>query len=295
MFDRPAPIIPWQARITLRFLRVIGALPLSWLRGMGYAIGTMISFLPIRETRITRENLAVCLPGLSPHARAKLARASLQHLLMSLFELPKIWSQPWPKLAPLIVEIHGGEIFKAALARAQGVIIAAPHLGAWELLNLYLAEHTELAVLYRAPRKAWVETVLNAARGRTRAVPVRAEPAAVRGLLKRLQNGGALGILPDQQPKLGEGEFAPMFGIDALTMTLLPKLATRTGASVIFATAVRVPGGFRIDLSAAEPALLDGLTLNANIERCVMPWLAQYQWSYKRYSMRPNGQPHFYS
>ena len=174
------------------------------------------------------------------------------------------------------------------------MIIAVPHLGAWELLNLYLAEHTELAVLYRAPRHAWVELLLNAARGRTRAVPVRAEPAAVRGLLKRLQNGGVLGILPDQQPKQGEGEFAPMFGIDALTMTLLPKLAVRTGAAVLFASAVRVAGGFQIQLQAAAPEVIDVATLNVNVENLVLPWLAQYQWSYKRYSMRPEGQPRFY-
>ena len=174
------------------------------------------------------------------------------------------------------------------------MIIAVPHLGAWELLNLYLAEHTELAVLYRAPRHAWVELLLNAARGRTRAVPVRAEPAAVRGLLKRLQNGGVLGILPDQQPKQGEGEFAPMFGIDALTMTLLPKLAVRTGAAVLFASAVRVAGGFQIQLQAAAPEVIDVATLNVNVENLVLPWFAQYQWSYKRYSMRPEGQPRFY-
>lgn len=275
-------------------LRVLGLLPLSWLRGLGYMLGTLVSALPIRETRVTRQNIALCMPELNRAQAAALARTSLQHLLMSVCELPKIWSSPYPKLARLIVAVKGAEALNNALALGRGVIIAVPHLGAWELLNLYLAEHTELAVLYRAPRHAWVELLLNAARGRTRAVPVRAEPAAVRGLLKRLQNGGVLGILPDQQPKQGEGEFAPMFGIDALTMTLLPKLAVRTGAAVLFASAVRVAGGFQIQLQAAAPEVIDVATLNVNVENLVLPWLAQYQWSYKRYSMRPEGQPRFY-
>ena len=286
--------LPWQARATLFMLRVLGLLPLSWLRGLGYMLGTLVSALPIREARITRQNIALCLPELKSAQAATLARKSLQHLLMSVCELPKIWSSPYPQLARLIRAVKGEETFKNALALGKGVIIAVPHLGAWELLNLYLAEHTELAVLYRAPRHAWVELLLNTARGRTRAVPVRAEPAAVRGLLKRLQNGGVLGILPDQQPKQGEGEFAPMFGIDALTMTLLPKLAVRTGAAVLFASAVRVVGGFQIQLEAAAPEVIDVATLNVNVENLVLPWLAQYQWSYKRYSMRPEGQPRFY-
>ena len=286
--------LPWQARAALFMLRVLGLLPLSWLRSLGYMLGTLVSALPIRETRVTRQNIALCMPELNRAQAAALARTSLQHLLMSVCELPKIWSSPYPKLARLIVAVKGAEALNNALALGRGVIIAVPHLGAWELLNLYLAEHTELAVLYRAPRHAWVELLLNAARGRTRAVPVRAEPAAVRGLLKRLQNGGVLGILPDQQPKQGEGEFAPMFGIDALTMTLLPKLAVRTGAAVLFASAVRVAGGFQIQLQAAAPEVIDVATLNVNVENLVLPWLAQYQWSYKRYSMRPEGQPRFY-
>ena len=286
--------MPWQARATLLSLRILALLPLSWLRGFGSLVGFIISILPTRETRVTQQNISLCLPELDQLQAAALARTSLQHLLMSVFELPKIWNLPYPKLARLIVGVTGEETYKNALALGKGVIIAVPHLGAWELLNLYLASHSELAVLYRAPRKPWVESLLNAARGRTRALPVRAEPAAVRGLLKRLQSGGVLGILPDQQPKQGEGEFAPMFGIDALTMTLLPKLAVRTGATVLFACAVRVPNGFRIELRTALPEVIDVATLNLNVENLVQPWLAQYQWSYKRYSMRPQGQPRIY-
>ena len=286
--------MPWQARATLMLLRVLGLAPLSWLRGFGSLVGTVISLLPIRETRVTQQNIRLCLPKLDRGEAAALARLSLQHMVMSVCELPKIWSLPYPKLARLILDVTGEDTFKSALALGKGVIIAVPHLGAWELLNLYLAAHTELAVLYRAPRKPWVESVLNAARGRTRALPVRAEPAAVRGLLKRLQSGGVLGILPDQQPKQGEGEFAPMFGVDALTMTLLPKLAVRTGAAVLFASAVRVAGGFRIELRAAAPEVTDVMALNVNVENLVRPWLAQYQWSYKRYSMRPEGQARLY-
>ena len=286
--------MPWQARITLSLLGLLALLPLSWLRAFGILLGSIISLLPIRESWVTRKNIRLCFPKMDQVAAKQLARKSLQHLLMSVCELPKIWTLPYPKLARLIVGVTGAETLTSALALGKGVIIAVPHLGAWELLNFYIAERTELAVLYRAPRKAWVESVLNAARGRTRAVPVRAEPAAVRGLLKRLQSGCVLGILPDQQPKQGEGEFAPMFGVDAFTMTLLPKLAVRTGATVLFANAVRVTGGFRIEIRAAAPEVIDVKTLNINVENLVQPWLEQYQWSYKRYSMRPEGQPRIY-
>jgi KDO2-lipid IV(A) lauroyltransferase len=127
---------------------------------------------------------------------------------------------------------------------------------------------------------------------------VRAEGAAgVRTLFKRLLVGGVVGILPDQQPKAGEGEFAPFFGTPALTMVLLSRLAQRTGATVLFAFAERLPRGegFRMrflpapegidaeDLPAAVAAL------NRGVENCVKIAPAQYQWAYKRYSIRPAG------
>jgi KDO2-lipid IV(A) lauroyltransferase len=119
----------------------------------------------------------------------------------------------------------------------------------------------------------------------------------VRKLYKRLLDGGVVGILPDQQPKLGEGEFAPFFGTPALTMVLLSRLAQRTGATVLFSVAERLPrgAGYRLhfleapdgigaaDLSTAVAAL------NRGVEDCVRLAPAQYQWHYKRYSIRPPG------
>ena len=46
-----------------------------------------------------------------------------------------------------------------------------------------------------------------------------------RTLLKTLRQGGAIGILPDQVPNLGEGEWADFFGNPVYTMTLASKLA----------------------------------------------------------------------
>src|SRR5690606_40232572 len=77
---------------------------------------------------------------------------------------------------------------------------------------------------------------------------VRAEGPAVRQLWKVLKEGGAVGILPDQQPKAGDGEFAPFFGKQALTMTLLSRLAERTGAPVLFAWCERVGEGPQFEL-----------------------------------------------
>jgi Kdo2-lipid IVA lauroyltransferase/acyltransferase len=130
---------------------------------------------------------------------------------------------------------------------------------------------------------------------------VRADGSAVRQLLKLLKAGGVVGILPDQQPKAGDGEFAPFFGVQALTMTLLPRLAARTDAIVLFAWCERIgvdPRGAPVFALHIEPAPA-GLSapdpgtgvhvLNAAVETIARRDPAQYQWTYKRYTLRPPG------
>jgi KDO2-lipid IV(A) lauroyltransferase len=61
-------------------------------------------------------------------------------------------------------------------------------------------------------------------------------------LLKALKRGEAVGMLPDQAPKVGEGRWLDFFGKPAYTMTLAARL-TETGATVIMVWAERLPGG----------------------------------------------------
>jgi KDO2-lipid IV(A) lauroyltransferase len=126
---------------------------------------------------------------------------------------------------------------------------------------------------------------------------VRAEGPAVRQLFKVLKDGGATGILPDQQPKNGDGEFVPFFGVQALTMTLVNRLAERTGATLLYAWCERIGPDleFALHVEPAEPAIADAdlptavATLSAGIERIARRDPSQYQWTYKRYTLRPPG------
>ncbi|MGP1666073.1 MAG: LpxL/LpxP family acyltransferase, partial [Rhodanobacter sp.] len=78
---------------------------------------------------------------------------------------------------------------------------------------------------------------------------------------------------------------------------LLPRLAARTGATVLFAFTERLPrgAGYRIHLLPAPDGLADAdldkacTALNQGVQRCVEQAFAQYQWHYKRYTV--DGRP----
>ena len=285
------PRLSWPVALLHAGLHVAGRLPLRGLHLLGAAIGQLFWLAGGRTRRITERNLSRVSTQKSAESRHRLARTALAETGKALTEIAKIWGNPPSNALALIREVRGEALFTRALARGRGLIIAAPHLGCWELLNYWLASQTPLTILYRAPRHAIIEPLLLKARGALPVEQVRAEGAGVRTLYRRLAAGGVVGILPDQRPRNGEGVFAPFFGVPALTMVLLPRLAQRTGASVLFSFVERLPrgAGYRLHFLPAPEAIVDPdlqiacAALNQGVEACVRLACGQYQWAYKRF------------
>ncbi len=274
----------------------MGRLPWPLLKHIADLLAWSWRTLNARESRVARRNLELAYPDLAPTERAALHRAVLRSTARQLMEMLRTWTRPHAEnLARL--QRNGQALYDAALASGKGVIVAAPHFGNWELLNQWLAERGPIAIVYRPPDSAAVDGFLQLARGAGNVRQVRAEGPAVRQLFKVLKEGGAVGILPDQQPKMGDGVFAPFFGIDALTMTLVNRLAERTGATVLYGWCERASPDldFALHVEPADPAIADpdpvtaASALNAGIERIARRDPSQYQWTYKRYTIRPPG------
>lgn len=276
-----------KAAIALGVLSLLGRLPLGWLRALGAGLGMLAAGFRVREARVMLRNLQAIDPGRSPAEYAALQRRTLRQTGAALCELAWLWTRPPGQVLDRIRAVEGLDILEALQAEPGPLLILTPHLGAFELLSLWFGPRTPIQILYRPPKQAWLEDLLVRVRSRTGATLLPAQPATVRQLLRQLKAGGAVGILPDQQPKAGEGEFAPFFGIPAFTMTLAPKLAGMAGVRVLLAWAERVPGGFVVHLSRPEPAPTTAAALNAAVEAVVRRAPTQYQWGYKRYSMRP--------
>jgi KDO2-lipid IV(A) lauroyltransferase len=289
---------------------IVGRLPLRVLDLLGSAAGWLAYTLDVREAFVARRNLALVYAHLDDAARGRLLRDVLRTTFRSAFETLRFWTRSGVDNLNLIEKVYGQDQFDAALASGRGLIIAAPHYGNWELLNQWLAVRTPITVLYRRPEHPSGEAFLRRVRGRSNVRQLPAEGPAMRGLFKALSAGGVVGILPDQQPKAGDGLFAPFFGIQALSMTLLPRLAQRTGATVLFAVAERhyrsgKSAGPRFDvhlipaLAALHESDLAGavVAMNAGVQAIAERDPTQYQWTYKRYNQRPlnSGEPNPYA
>lgn len=287
----------FAARLLYLFAASVARMPWSWLMRIGDGIAGLWRRLDVRESRVCRRNLELAFPQSSAAERERLHRAILRVTARQALETLRLWTRPHARNLALIRESHGIDLFDDAVAAGKGLIVAAPHYGNWELLNQWLAAKTPISILYRPPKSAVAEAFLRLVRADAgdRVTQIRAEGPAVRQLWKLMKQGGVTGILPDQQPKAGDGEFAPFFGKRALTMTLLNRLAERSGATVLFAYCERIGEGpeFALRIEAAPPGIaapdpVAGVyALNAAVENIARRDLAQYQWTYKRYTLRP--------
>lgn len=291
----------WDVALIYALLRLLGLLPLRALHALGAGLGRILWWRKhAREHVHVEVNLRFARPRLDNAARARLTKDILIETGKAATELAAVWGRGAPRALRLVREVRGAEMFDAALTSGRGVIVAAPHLGCWELLNHWLSRRTSIAILYAPPRYARFESLLLRARGDLAPQQVRADGAGVRALYKRLSTGGVVGILPDQQPKRGEGQFAPFFGVEANTMVLLPRMAQRTGATVLFAFAERLPegAGFRIHVRDAPKEITDRdlrvacTALNRGVQECIETAFTQYQWTYKRWAERPEPHAH---
>ena len=277
---------------------IAGTLPAGLRRGLARAWASA-SARGSRDYQVARTNLALIAPALANDATGFTSESRVREVLLqarlTALESLRFWTRPTALNLRQVRAVHGEEYLQVALANGRGVIIAAPHYGNWELLNQWLAARTPLAILYAPPESGSAEAFLNRVRQRPGVEAIAADAHAVRRLLRRLRAGGVVGILPDQQPKNGDGVFAPFFGCPALTMSLLPRLAHRSGAAVLLAVAERrTDGDFDIVIDPGPAAIADpdpavgAAALNAAIEQLVRRDPSQYQWTYKRYSVAPS-------
>lgn len=287
----------WKAYTILALWRLSAPLPLPWLHALGTLLGWGLGRFNTRARQVTQRNLALCFPTHTPRAREQLARSSLIETGKTMLESGALWFRSPARTLSLVRRISGAHLLVEAHARGRGVIIAAPHLGAWELVGLYCSLHYPMTSLYRPPRLAALDTQIRAARARGGAQLVPTDAGGVRALYRALQRGGLVGILPDQEPREGEAVFAPFFGVPAKSMVLLPRLARKTGATVLLVYAERLPygRGFHLHFEAApeEVGAGEGVNavacVNALVESAVRRYPAQYQWSYKRFLTAPPG------
>lgn len=279
--------------LLVRWLLILLAyLPLSWLHSIGTIIGRLTYYASPRFAARINTNIKLYLNTENSQAYHNFAQQVARETGKGLIELSIAWCRSPAYMAQLVRYCTGWEHVERSIAQNHGIVFVTPHLGSYEIAGGYLCHSLPrpITAMYRPPKLAWLEPVMNVGRTRGKIKTVPATTAGVRGLIKALKSGEAIIILPDQVPNNREGVWAPFFGKPAYTMTLAAKLAQLKNVDIMLFVGERLPKnqGYAVHIepipySFTGDKMNDTTHINKAMETLIRRYPTQYLWSYNRY------------
>ncbi|MGH9379148.1 MAG: lysophospholipid acyltransferase family protein [Thermoanaerobaculia bacterium] len=268
--------------------------PLGW-RGaqrFGGGLGLLGWWLGRRDRRRTLEHLALAFPELSSRQCRRLGRASFRHHGTTLGECLFLLRRDCGAVTR-VVAVDGWDHVESVRRAGRSVLILTGHCGNWELLAALInCRGLGMRVVARRLDAEGFQRLLLGLRERFGTESIeRGESGAARSLLRTLRDGGALGILIDQDTRV-DGVWVPFFGRPAYTPVAAAQLARRHGAGVIPAFIERRSDGRHlarfhppIELPADPEAATAILTrvIEDQIRRVPEQWV----WMHRRWRRQP--------
>ena len=268
-------------------VKLLSRLPLSWLRKIGSCLGWLGFYASPSLRRVTEQNIRraeICATELEIK---NFVKVNIAETGKTLAELPYIWHRTRDHVVAKIITVQGRENLEMAVAKKTGIIFITLHLGCFEIIPKFISSYVRITSLFRPPHKKYIANLTAEGRQGNNQFFAPANLLGVRKLITALKNGEAVGILPDQVPKEGEGKWVSFFGHPAYTMTLASKLFNKTQASLIFTFSVRheKSEGYSLffEPHKRNSKELTTLDINRKLENIILRHPTQYLWSYKRF------------
>ncbi len=289
--------------LAVAFVRFFAWMPLWLAHLIGTVLGWLAARMPTRERATAMTNIALCFREQDAAWQRRLLCAHYLETGKGFAETCGIWTKPGDVYLAKVRRVVGGELLDAARASGDGLLLLVPHLGNWEMAANWCTSRFPLTGLYRPGKYTEIDAIMLKAREQYQGTAVPTDASGVRTMVKTLASGGTLFILPDHEPDHTGGEFAPLFGIPALTGVLAPKLINgRRPVRPLMLYAKRLPRaqGWELIFREPDPALRSDdpatalAALNRSVEALIRECPEQYQWTYKRFKRRPTGAPPVY-
>lgn len=295
----PRPSDRWRrlrdraaARLLAGLALLFGALPRSAVQRLGRGLGRLAWWLGGRDRQRTLRHLALAYPELAPAEHRRLARASFLHHGTTLAELLHLLRADCTTVGAW-TEVEGWERVERLRDEGRPVLILTGHCGNWELLAALInCRGLAMAVVARRLDAPEAQELLLRLRRRFGTETIeRGEAGAARRLLKVFREGGALGMLIDQDTEV-DGAWVPFFGRDAYTPVGAAKIALKLDAAVVPTFIERLPDGrhratFHPPLRLPDHPEDATALMTRAIESQVRHAPEQWVWMHRRWRRRP--------
>lgn len=266
------------------------------------SIGDIMFFVDKKHRSRALGNLARSFPDSSEAWRRRMARRSMQHLVMLAVEVlftPRlIRFDTWPRYVELT---NFKETLGLMTRRRSGLIMLTGHYGNWEILGYALATlgfpTTSIA---RPLDNPYVSDFVFGVREKT-GQRIIAKKGATEEVTDVLDSRGIVGFIADQNAGT-KGIFVDFFGRKASTYKSIALLAMQYEVPMVIGYARRQADRFRFDVGVQDviyphdwqpqddPLRYITQRYTSAIEAMVRDEPGQYLWVHRRWKTRPKGE-----
>ena len=280
------------------FMRLLGRLPLAWVRALGWGLGWALYAVVVPRRRVVRRNLALCFPDWTDAQRRALVPQVFVHFARAWLDRGWLWHGD-PAVTRRRLALTGDV---QALAGSAPTVIFAPHFvgldAGWTALTQQLPR--AFTTIYTDQADKVVDAWIHAGRSRFGSGRLFGRADGVRTIVAALRAGEPLYLLPDMNFGPEESIFVPFYGVNAATVPSLSRFARLSRAQVVPVVTRMTPGGYEVRVMPPWPGFptddlaADTAFMNERLQDWIDAMPAQYYWVHKRFKTRPPGEPDVY-
>jgi len=289
----------WPSWLAIGFSWLLAKLPKPFQRSLTRGLAHLLIKTRVSRINTIHRNIELCFPDLSSQQRLDLAEKNLASSILLAFDfLDIIWASPESiyQRGKIIGEAH----LRTALNSGKPLILLSGHSTVFPLGFALLAQIHSFYSVYRPMSNPVFETQFYQRATSKHAVTTLSRNKIPR-ILRHLKNNAVVSIVPDQDFGKRAAIFIPFFGIQAATITAIPKYAAFADANVLPLSMYREENGrYRVEI---EPALesypsgddeADTQRWSDWLEKSIRQQPEDYYWLHKRFKTRPEGEATIY-
>ena len=286
------------SRAGIALMRVLGHLPLGWVRAMGKVLGWLLYATAGSRRRVVQVNLRLCFPQSTAGARDAMARQTFVYFAQAWLDRGWLWhgsSEQLHRRLRLTGAVH-------ELQGDQPTVIFAPHFvgldAGWTTLTEQLPR--AFTTIYSNQVDPRLDQWILQGRKRFGAPRLFGRADGLKPVVQALRAGQPLYLLPDMNITRQESVFVPFYGVSTATLTSLSRFARLGRAKVVPVVTVLTATGYEVRVLPAwtdfptDDLQGDAATMNCQLQTYIDAMPEQYYWVHKRFKVRPPGQAPVY-
>ena len=286
------------AYLAIGFMRFLAVLPLRWVRGLGWALGSVLFYLVKSRRHVATVNLTLCFPEQTSEQIRRLVRKNFIYFVQAWLDRGWLWH------GSAAVTLKRLKITGAVheLQNNEPVVLFVPHFVGMDAGNTAFTQQIQrqLITIYTNQSNKTIDAWVLKRRARFGNIRLFGRAAGVKDIVTALRAGEMLGILPDMGFGPEESIIVPFYGIPTYTVPSLHRFARLGKAKVVPVLNRMTDDGYEVQVLPAwahfpsSSMEEDTARMNKALEGYIESMPAQYFWVHKRFKDRPAGEKSFY-